>query len=172
VPAGPASPFLVQFTAEEIASGKQSVGLSTWNSCGITLGDTLVVQVKEKNNVERSLVILLDASGSMRDNNKMVKAKASAEKVLRRLPADTEVALIVFYDCGRIRVEQAFTLDPADVIRILPGIQPSGGTPLAAATKFAKDYMKANASGKQLDLIILSDGQETCGGDPVKAARE
>ncbi|TWT45747.1 von Willebrand factor type A domain protein [Phycisphaerae bacterium RAS1] len=155
----------------------QSVGLRTFVSAASTLSDTHVMYCKggtreNKPTLQRSLCVLIDASGSMKDNNKMVQAKASAARVLQRLAAGTEVCLIVFYDCGRIVVEHAFTTDPAPLIAILPRIQPSGGTPLAAATAFAKDYMRKHASGATLDLVILSDGEESCGGDPLAAARD
>jgi hypothetical protein len=51
VPAGPTSPFLVQFGPDQVASGRQSVGLDTFHSRGITLGDTLVIQVKAEDKV-------------------------------------------------------------------------------------------------------------------------
>ncbi len=163
----PGSPFITPLGAPP-----QSVGLSTWLSSGCTLGDTITVKVEPEERLARSIAILLDASGSMKEDGKMDKAKASADRVLRRLGEDTEVALIVFYDCGDIRVEHAFTTDPTQIIAILPRIQPRSGTPLADGTKFAKDYMRKNASGERLDLIILSDGQETCNGDPISAVQQ
>ena len=150
---------------------RQSVGLYTFVSRMPTISDTEAIKV-EPRWAERSICILLDASGSMADNNRMEQAKNSAMRVLSRLDDRTEVALIVYYDCGRIVVEHEFTTDHQKVLAILPRIQPSGGTPLADGTAFAKDYMRRHASGKQLDLIILTDGKETCDGDPVSAARQ
>jgi hypothetical protein len=153
----------------------QSVGLRTFVSAASTLSDTHAMQCKGGKNDDRaalqhSICILIDASGSMKDNSKMEQAKSSASRVLQRIATGTEVCLIVFYDCGSIVVEHPFTTDPAPLLAILPRIQPSGGTPLAAATTFAKEYMHKHASGKSLDLVILSDGEESCGGDPVAAA--
>jgi hypothetical protein len=62
VPAGLTSPFLVQYTPEQIASGRQSVGLDTFHSRGITLGDTLVVQVKAKEE-DKDKLVCPDLSG-------------------------------------------------------------------------------------------------------------
>ncbi len=156
-----------------------SVGLDSFISTGNTLSDTHTLQVSlddldedEQSAVSQSICILLDASGSMKDDNKMEKAKASATRVLSRLGPQTEVALIVYYDCGSIVVESEFTTDKNKVLAILPRIQPSSGTPIAAATTFAKDYLRKHASGSKLDLIILTDGEETCNGDPIAAARD
>lgn len=153
---------------------RQSVGMYTFVSRMPTLSDTETIQVKPPSaarSVDRSICILLDASGSMRDKNRMEQARNSATRVLSRLDDRTEVALIVFYDCGRIVAEHEFTTDHQRILAILPRIQPSGSTPLAAGTAFAKDYLRRHASGQRLDLIILTDGKETCGGDPIAAAR-
>lgn len=169
--AGAVPPFV-----KRVASLGNVVGLDSFISTGNTLSDTETVMADmsgdDEETVAHSICILLDASGSMRDDNKMDKAKASATRVLKRLDADTEVALIVYYDCGSIRVEAEFTVDKDKVLAILPRIQPSGGTPLAAGTAFAKDYMHKHASGATLDLIVLTDGEETCNGDPIAAARD
>ncbi len=153
---------------------RQSVGLSTFHSTGCTLSDTEAIKIKLvdelEHDCERSILILLDASGSMSNDGKMAKAKAAASRVLTRLGPGTEVALIVFYSCGNIKVEHEFTTEHSRVVAILPRIKPSGGTPLAAATRYGKDYLRNHARGKSRELIILSDGQETCGGDPVLEA--
>jgi Mg-chelatase subunit ChlD len=140
-----------------------------WEKC-----ENWSIGLKEKQSdaITQSIVILLDASGSMKEDNRMAQAKASARSRLEKITGDTEVALIVFYDCGRIVVEQEFTTDTKSILDILPKIKPSGQTPLAAATKFAKKYLKENARGKRRRLVILTDGKETCGGDPVSAAQE
>ena len=150
--------------------------MDSFSSVGCTLSDTEALQVKydkraRRHAVAHSICILLDASGSMGDDNKMEQAKASASRVLRRLGKQTEVALIVYYDCSNIKVEHKFTTDVSKIIAILPNIHPSGSTPLAGGTAFAKDYMRKHASGTKLDLIVLTDGEETCGGDPIAEAR-
>jgi Mg-chelatase subunit ChlD len=91
--------------------------------------------------------------------------------VLSQVTPETEVALIVFYTCGDIRVEHPFTTDAASVLAQVEAITPSGSTPLAAAITFAREYINANARGAAR-LVVLSDGMETCGGDPVAAARQ
>jgi hypothetical protein len=121
--------------------------------------------------VAQSIVILFDASGSMSTSDRIGQAKRSTVSVLRQVTAGIEVALIVFYDCNRIVVEQAFTTEPSRIEAILPRIRPSGSTPLAKATQVAKQYIADHASGQTARLVLLTDGQETCGGNPVEAAR-
>jgi Mg-chelatase subunit ChlD len=117
------------------------------------------------------VLILFDASGSMGDNGKIDQAKAAARSVLGKVGSDTEVGLIVFYDCGSIVVEQEFTTDVQTILTRIESIQPSGSTPLADAISLAKDYIRRNASSPGARLVILSDGEETCGGDPAGAAQ-
>jgi hypothetical protein len=121
--------------------------------------------------VTSSVVILFDASGSMADFGRIDTAKRAARNVLSQVTPETEVALIVFYTCGDIRVEHPFTTDAASVLAQVEAITPSGSTPLAAAITFAREYINANARGAAR-LVVLSDGMETCGGDPVAAARQ
>ena len=51
-------------------------------------------------------------------------------------------------------------------------IIPTGSTPLADGIAFAKQYIQQHRSGGKARLVILSDGEESCSGDPVKAAQE
>lgn len=123
-------------------------------------------------NAPASVVILFDASGSMGDVSKIDKAKAAARNVLWKLAENTPIALIVFYDCGNIVVEQEFTTDVKLVRAKIDQIIPTGGTPLADGIAFAKAYIQKQRSGGKARLVILSDGEESCSGDPVKAAKE
>lgn len=118
------------------------------------------------------VVILFDASGSMGDNGKINAAKRAARNVLSQVPADTAVALIVFYDCGAIVAEQDFTTDTAPILTKVDAISPSGSTPLADGISFAKGYINEQLDGGKARLVILSDGEETCGGNPVTAAQQ
>ncbi|WP_109566547.1 vWA domain-containing protein [Jannaschia seohaensis] len=118
-----------------------------------------------------SILIVFDASGSMGDDGRIEKARAAATAVLQGIQAggDIEVALMVFYDCGSIRLEVPFTTDPGEIIAVLPGIRPSGSTPLAAASAQGRTYLQTEARGARKRFILLTDGEESCGGDPVAA---
>ncbi|MFN2350837.1 MAG: VWA domain-containing protein [Kiritimatiellia bacterium] len=118
-----------------------------------------------------SVVILIDASNSMRDN-KMASAKATARQRIAALGPETELAVIAFSgnnkkfpfammdDAGRAAAQAA-----VDEISV------SGGTPLADGIRDAGNYMRTQARGQRLTLIILSDGAETAGGDPPAEVR-
>ena len=64
-------------------------------------------------------------------------------------------------DDGRARAQAAVN-----------GVSASGGTPLAAAIRSAGSYMRGNARSKNKTLIILSDGEESEGGNPPAEIRK
>jgi Ca-activated chloride channel family protein len=138
----------------------------------------------------RRLVIAIDASGSMAGNaggrQKMEGARRAALDFLRTVPRDVEVGLVVFGHRGNARregraescaaVETQVRPDAAsrDAAREAIGrLRPVGWTPLAAAIEEAGRLFPpatAERPGEHV-LLVVSDGVETCGGDPVEAAR-
>lgn len=129
-------------------------------------------------NAAGSLVLLLDASGSMKHKmgdgrSRLDNVKAAALQQLQQMDGRLEIALIVFYDCARIVVEVPFTLDPVPLRNKLSGdaIKPSGSTPLAAAIETAKNYLRDFGGSTTRRVVVLTDGNETCGGDLVDAIR-
>jgi hypothetical protein len=111
--------------------------------------------------MQKSIILLFDASASMEENSKIENAKTAAKNALTGLDDLTEVALIVFYDCGVITVEQPFTTDHNSISSKIDAIQPSGATPLADALAFAEDYKK-NAKSDNRTVVMFTDGIETC----------
>ena len=113
--------------------------------------------------VESSIIMLFDASESMEDNNKIDSAKTAVREFVSGLdPTIDELALIVFYDCEDIVVEQPFTSDQSAIASKIDAIRPTGKTPLSAAMAFAKSYIEENANGTEKKIIQLTDGTETC----------
>jgi len=115
--------------------------------------------------VDQSLILLLDTSGSMGDNNKMENAKQAATDAVKSLGATTEVALIS-YDggcAGGWRVVQDFTTNHQSLINAITALRPGGGTPTAPAVGFANDYLQKNGHGKAGQIMLMTDGQNDCG---------
>jgi Mg-chelatase subunit ChlD len=125
-----------------------------------------------------STVLLFDASGSMGEyitakNGSSVKkidaAKDAAYYLLDQVKSGDEIALIVFYDCTNIKTEIGFTTNMQSIKDKIKTIKATSDTPIAGAIKFADNYI--STSGKKgAGIIILTDGEETCSGDPVSAA--
>ena len=127
--------------------------------------------------------IVLDASGSMAaasgGRTRMAQAKAAISDFTKRLPAHSTVSLRVYGDagsnapadkaasCASTRV--AYRGAPAGIAAALDGVRPTGWTPLAAGVRAAASDIPKSAT--DAIVYVVSDGVETCGGDPVGAVR-
>lgn len=132
--------------------------------------------------------LVLDASGSMvyqhqkiEGRLKMEVAKEVMEGIIRELPEGAEVALRVYGH--RVREAEPESCKDTEVlgggfqkvrkselIRRVRGIRALGTTPLAySLVKAAQDI--AGAPGEKL-VVLVTDGKEECGGDPVEVVGE
>src|SRR5690606_22122986 len=134
--------------------------------------------------------ILLDASGSMAGRVsggvKMDLAKEAIRDFVSKLPEGAQVALRVYGHKGSNQqkdkelscksTEVVYPLgayDESSFQKSLDKFRPTGWTPLAAAIEQAKSDLRGKTGEKVENIIyVVSDGIETCGGDPVKAAKE
>jgi len=127
--------------------------------------------------INASIALVIDMSGSMNDpvpggsGRKVDIAKAAAVEALKNLPQGTEVCL---YSFGRascdVNLENGFTTDLSALAGKVQSLNGNGSTPLAVAITTARDYIVNQGSGLTGQIILLTDGMETCHGDPEKAA--
>lgn len=143
-------------------------------------------QFKEQYNVE----IILDASGSMAGQmdgkTKMDAAKEAIKAFAEALPKEANVALRVYGNKGSGKEsdkalscsssELVYELQKYDAGKLAASLnqfQPTGWTPIAYSLQEAEKDLSQLAGDKNTNLIFLvSDGIETCGGDPVAAAKQ
>lgn len=117
-----------------------------------------------------SRLFLMDNSYSMR-GGKIEQSIQSAQSAVGALAPEAEVAVQFFGVMGcDVELVLPFTLDRAGAQATIAQAQASGDTPLAAAIRQGAAYMRASASSGNLVMILLSDGEETCNGDPVAEA--
>ena len=83
-----------------------------------------------------------------------------------------EVAVFAFFDCGNIQLLRDFTRDKAMVLQTIDGINHASGTPLAAAITTGGNFLLESAHYDRRSLIVLTDGEESCSGDPQAAAAQ
>ena len=126
--------------------------------------------------ISSSLLLLIDASGSMGDpigsGNPEVKieaARRAAAAALGRAAGrgSVEVAVLAFSgDCSNpVPRYQDFTRDVSRLTRFISSLQPGGGTPMADAVLFANRFLARNGSAGAKDrmIMLLADGQNDCG---------
>ena len=133
-------------------------------------------QAQPGDRVASSLLLLIDASGSMGDpvggghpQAKIDAAKQAATAALGRAAGSgsVEVAVLAFSgDCANpVPSHQTFTGDVDRLTAFIDGLQPGGGTPMADALLFASRFMDRNGHPGAADrmIMLLADGQNDCG---------
>lgn len=130
---------------------------------------------------DRALMILLDVSGSMKEDVRGgIKNDLAVQGLLATLaslPSNTDVGLRLMGEgpaadqCGATR--QAIEVGPfarEPWNQVLGGIQWTGATPLVHSMRAALEDLR-QAPAARRELLIIGDGDETCGKDPVGVAR-
>lgn len=131
--------------------------------------------------------LLLDASSSMLlsvdGKQKMGIAKIAVKRFAKTLGEDSEVSLYVYGHAGTqedkdkelscTKIDEVYPLQnykEKEFNTTVDDVAAKGWTPLAAAIQTVNEASK-NVEGP-LTVYIVSDGAETCDGDPIKAAEE
>lgn len=136
----------------------------------------------------RRLVLAIDASGSMAARSgattKMEAAQRATRAFLAQVPPDVEVGVVAFghkgsneeagkpESCAGVEDVSAPRVGDRDFVAdAVDGLRATGWTPLAKGIEQAGAMMTfSEVPGEQV-VWVVSDGVETCGGDPVAAAR-
>lgn len=120
------------------------------------------------------VLFILDGSGSMRakiqQQEKIDIAKEVMIGLVRELPAGVQAGLEVYGhrrkgDCEDIELMVPVGQgDKSDLIKRIQSIEPKGHTPITKSLQMAAETMAATE--EETTLVLVSDGKETCQGDP------
>ena len=130
---------------------------------------------------DRAVEIVVDASRSMwgqiNGQSKMEIAKTTIEQLTYRLPDDLDLALRAYgstsdseqNNCADSTLLVPFGERNREYVRqAIAGLRPTGQTPIAyALNQAARDFESIRSDRT---VVLVSDGIESCGGDPVSAA--
>jgi VWFA-related protein len=140
---------------------------------------TIGLGKKGRNEFTRT-VLVLDRSGSMRENRKMENLKKAALGYLKLMPAEgADAAVISFND--RIDATDQFTANKEALRVHIDSLMPFGETALFDAACEGIDMLAAGGSGDERrpirrTALVLTDGIDNrsrrSAGDLVRAARE
>ncbi len=134
----------------------------------------------------RRVELILDVSGSMAaklpdGRTKIDAARAAIQVFLDTLPPTTRLAFRAYghqsprekHDCNDTALVLPFGVASAvkaDVIAKAKTLSPQGYTPITKVLELAaKDFSATDTLQKF--IVLVSDGKETCAGDPCAAAR-
>ncbi len=134
----------------------------------------------------KAVMIVLDVSGSMAEpsqesGTKILMAKQVLERVLSKIDPSIPVGLRVYGSSKPsfdpvLACQDSVLLVPAgtgnrgQMITKLRELKPSGATPISYAMRRAVDDLKY-MEVKTRNIVLISDGMETCGSDPCELAR-
>lgn len=138
----------------------------------------------------KNIAIHIDSSGSMHGQVsggvKMDLAKNAVKKFAAGFPDETPITLRTYghkgtgddkdkqLSCSSTEVMyETNTYNEQNFSAALNKFKPSGWTPIAASIKAGYDDLKTKAAENTENILyVVSDGIETCDGDPVEEARK
>ena len=128
-----------------------------------------------------NMLFILDGSNSMWGQvdgvAKIETAKQVLGKLLSDLPAATQVGLVAYGhrlkgSCEDVEMMSGIgERDPQAIVKMVNGITPRGKTPIS----FALDLGSTAFAGREDEnnnIVLISDGIETCKGDPCATTRD
>lgn len=128
---------------------------------------------------DRAVILIYDASGSMWAEMGTSTRVETARKVLDRFltTRDASVPLgAIAYghrrrgDCQDIEVIAPVRRQDAALSARLNAISPIGKTPIGASLRLAASQIPRTS--EEADIVLITDGLETCGVDPCEVANE
>lgn len=126
------------------------------------------------------LFFIIDSSGSMQapmeGQTKLAVAKEVLRTVAAKLPKEVRIGLAAYghrrpNDCKDVEILIApGTQDIKLLLEKVDALKPVGRTPIAATVKQVADLLKSRPA--ETTIVLLSDGQETCGGNPCNEVKK
>ncbi len=136
------------------------------------------------------MILAIDASGSMAGQvggeTKMKAAKREALAFLRDLPIEVKVGLVVYghrgnnkadgkaESCAASELVHDFGASRRKLEDSIRDLSPTGWTPLGGVLEYSSEIIADLRPPREGDLApvvyLISDGEETCDGNPVAAA--
>jgi len=128
-----------------------------------------------------TVLFIFDASNSMWGQidgvAKIETARETLNEALAALESEAGIGLLAFGhrrsgDCDDVEVlADVDALSGAELQALVDGITPRGRTPLAGSLRAGGDLLIGRGTGGGA-IVLISDGIETCGGDPCGVAAE
>jgi Ca-activated chloride channel family protein len=129
------------------------------------LEDVLPVSCDVRDGRERptlALMLVIDKSGSMQENDKIGSARVAALAAAKSLGPNDQIGIIVFEDeARRLSPLDRAPTQQARLPNLLQGIIPGGGTHIRPALELAVEDLRAvGAAARHKHIILLTDGQD------------
>lgn len=155
--------------------------------CGAVIAGALLaglapveVRTAELEECRNDAILVVDASGSMASADphgnvsRIHRVRQAARTVVPEVAPVRNLGLMVYgggetNGCSDIALKVAPGPDnTAPILDALRDLLPNGRTPLSESVARAADALKFRT--KPATIVLLTDGEESCGGDPCKLA--
>lgn len=171
-------------TSVDVNSG--GVNVKTKGGSATANGNTEEGQAAEE---KVNTVLVFDASGSMsaqaQGGTRIQIAKNAMTKFVDNLKSDVNLSVVAYGHKGDnsqagkaascAGIEEIYYMGPvnASIAKTkVNALNPNGWTPITDSLKKAEGILQKSSVVGKKHIVLLSDGEETCGGDPVKYACE
>ena len=148
------------------------------------IGTAFAEEEKKPSPCTEDAIIVFDASGSMSGNQtlgipnsraRIDEARAALAQVLPNATKFRRVGLVTYgpgpYNQCNVKLDLKPTPQAANLIMgAVNALVPAGKTPLTSAVEQAADVL--NYRSKPGVIVVVTDGEETCGGSPCTLAKQ
>ena len=97
----------------------------------------------------------------------MDDARSAASDFIDALPSKVAMGLASFSSGCKAKVDLSPTTDRSQAKQVLERLRGNGPTPIAEALRLMKDAFGPGNEEASRTIIVITDGRETCKGDPV-----
>jgi len=144
-------------------------------SAQVSMHSASIALISSLTHTNNSIAVLFDQSGSMADSlpdsqSKIDAAKSATNDFTLYLVRGDEMALTSFTSCSDAYTAANFTTDMNDMRFAISGMTTHTWSPLALAINHTGEYMNQSAGNANWIMIVLADGNDTCGGNVTEAA--
>jgi tight adherence protein B len=129
---------------------------ATINGQPVDVTEATPLQDQQGERGKVAVVMAVDTSGSMVENNNIARAREAADTLVQKLQPGTRLGLVAFSD--RPRVEQALTVNHEQVRQAIATLEADGDTALYDAVALSSRLLGDEQGQK--NLVVLSDGRD------------
>ncbi len=140
----------------------------------------LAAQAQDSAPVRGNIVCILDGSGSMwgqvDGRTKIEIAQETLAELIANLPDDVQAGLVAYGhrsegDCADVEVLVPLgPLNREGLTKAVKAIKPKGKTPITESVRMTAEGLRGVEG--ETTILLVSDGKETCAGDPCALVRE
>lgn len=115
---------------------------------------------------DRAILIIIDISDSMNEDNKIAAAKQGAIEGIRSATGQGIWYSVIAFggECDNgVRLVQGWTKTATNAVVAIGNLEANGSTPLAPAVEYSIDHLRRFVASGKGGVILLADGQNSCG---------